>query len=203
MTEKPQTRLFFRKSLPHWEVFGKPIFDTLHLKGSIPEKVLVELKNERETKLSKANTKKQIEIVRNQFLRIEKYLDCNPKISWLVEKNIATYICDCFLEGHNRKQYVLHAFVVMPNHIHWLYTSLGKENLITIRNRFKRLTARKINKVIERSGSVWMKEGFDHWIRTGLEFENTINYIERNPVKAGLIKNAKNWKWSSASIKIK
>jgi len=198
MNDRIETKLFYRKNLPHWEVYGKPIFDTLHIYGSLPEAVLNDFKKKRNDKFLKSKSKKEAEVIREQFIRLEKYFDNNPTISLLTKKEIADFICDCFLEGNKRKQYKLHAFVVMPNHIHWMFSSLGIENLFTIRRRLKKITARRINQIIGRNGRLWMKEGFDHWIRTHQEFEKTIDYIENNPVKAGLVRKKSDWKWSSA-----
>ena len=200
MYDKPETRLFYRKKLPHWEVYGRPIFDTLHVHGSLPVSVVNDLRRERNDRLLKSKSKYGMEIIREEFIRVEKYFDNNPKISWLTDKNAAKFICNCFIEGAKRKQYILHAFVVMPNHIHWLFSPSGGENLKTIRTRLKTLTAREINKIVGRKGTLWMKEGFDHWIRTQQEFDKTVRYIENNPIKAGLVKNPKDWEWSSASI---
>ncbi len=199
VNNKPETRLFYRKKLPHWEVYGRPIFDTLHVYGSLPVSVLKKLKEERNNKFLESKSKKQIKIIREEFIRVEKYFDNNPLISWLINREAAQFICNCFLEGARREQYILHAFVVMPNHIHWLFSPLGSENLKTIRTRFKKITSRKVNKIIGRNGKLWMNEGFDHWIRTPEKYESTGRYIENNPIKAGLAKKAEDWKWSSAS----
>jgi len=200
MYGKPETRLFYRKKLPHWEVYGKPIFDTLHVYGSLPQPLIKKLKEDRNVGFLGAKSEKQMQVVRENFIRLEKYFDNNPKINWLINKNTANFICKCFIEGAKREQYILHAFVVMPNHIHWLFSPLGGENLKTIRTRLKKLTARKINKIVGRKGKLWMNEGFDHWIRTQQEFDKTVRYIENNPIKAGLVKNPEDWEWSSASI---
>jgi hypothetical protein len=49
-----------------------------------------------------------------------------------------------------------------------------------------------------RQPAFWQDESFDHWIRSDAQFERIRMYIEQNPVKAGLVRNAEQWKWSSA-----
>ncbi|MCL7455160.1 MAG: hypothetical protein M8467_19160, partial [Anaerolineae bacterium] len=47
-------------------------------------------------------------------------------------------------------------------------------------------------------GGVWMREYWDRYIRDERHFEAVVAYIHDNPVKAGLVKNAEDWPWSSA-----
>jgi len=94
-------------------------------------------------------------------------------------------------------QYVLHAYVVMPNHVHILLDPVAPLPRIT--NGIKGVSARDANRALRRTGrAFWQDESFDHWIRTGAQCERIRNYIEQNPVKAGLVARAELWKWSSA-----
>src|SRR5947209_533326 len=48
----------------------------------------------------------------------------------------------------------------------------------------------------------WQAESYDHWVRTEGEWQRIIAYIayiEENPVKAGLVQRAADYRWSSAS----
>ncbi len=60
----------------------------------------------------------------------------------------------------------------------------------------KKYTARRINKILHRSGPFWMDESYDHVIRTADELERTIQYVLNNPVKAGLVASWEEWPWS-------
>jgi len=46
--------------------------------------------------------------------------------------------------------------------------------------------------------SFWQEESYDHLVRNEREFHRIKNYIEENPVRAGLVKEAGDYKWSSA-----
>ena len=59
-------------------------------------------------------------------------------------------------------------------------------------------TATMCNRVRGESGSYWQTETFDHWARDEAELLRIIDYIERNPVKAGLVERPDDWRWSSA-----
>ena len=44
----------------------------------------------------------------------------------------------------------------------------------------------------------WQEESYDHMVRHMAEFEKIRNYIEENPVRAGLTGEASDYRWSSA-----
>jgi hypothetical protein len=46
--------------------------------------------------------------------------------------------------------------------------------------------------------SFWQEESYDHLVRHAREFEKALNYIEENPVRAGLVREASEYRWSSA-----
>jgi REP element-mobilizing transposase RayT len=50
--------------------------------------------------------------------------------------------------------------------------------------------------VLGRKGTFWEQESYDHVIRDDAGFQRIVNYVIRNPVKAGLVKEWKEWKWS-------
>ncbi len=61
-------------------------------------------------------------------------------------------------------------------------------------------TGRKANRILGRVGDAfWQAESFDHWIRSEEEFGALVDYVENNPVKAGLVEAAEEWAWSSAA----
>ncbi len=93
-------------------------------------------------------------------------------------------------------RFVLHAFVVMPNHVHVLLDPLA--SLAGITNGIKGASAREANRLLRRTGRpFWQDESFDHWVRSAAQFERVRNYIECNPVKAGLVARPEDWQWSS------
>ncbi len=65
----------------------------------------------------------------------------------------------------------------------------------------KGTTARLANRVLNRTGEAfWQKESYDHWVRNAAEFEKIRNYIENNPVKAGIVTSASEYRWSSTGV---
>jgi REP element-mobilizing transposase RayT len=94
--------------------------------------------------------------------------------------------------------YDLLAWVIMPNHVHAIIRPHA--GMARIMQWLKGRTARNANRILGRSGDAfWQAESFDHWIRSELEFEALVDYVENNPVKAGLVETRERWPWSSAA----
>lgn len=132
------------------------------------------------------------------FLELDSYLDAAKKGPvWLATPEFADYAEYPILRCAELGRYDLHAYVVMPNHVHVLLTP--HVPLSKISSVIKGVSARDINASLGRSGKpLWQDESFDHWIRNPGEFERIRRYIEWNPVSAGLAARPELWKWSSA-----
>ena len=99
----------------------------------------------------------------------------------------------------NGRKIEMHAAVVMPNHVHLLFTALESErgepfSLAEIMKGIKGVSARNINKLLGRKGSLWQDESFDRIMRAD-EFEFKRNYIRANPIDAGLCKRPEEYQW--------
>ncbi len=129
--------------------------------------------------------------------RQEAYLDQGWGACYLRQASVAE-IVQAALLYFDRERYSLHAWCVMPNHVHTLVTPHVKQGLGTILHSWKSYTARECNRLLGRKGAFWAKESFDRYIRNERHFTNAIAYIENNPVKAGLCEQAEDWPWSSA-----
>ena len=82
----------------------------------------------------------------------------------------------------------------MPNHVHLLFHLLENARSISkVMQAIKRVSAYKINVVLKRKGSFWQSESYDHILRDEDDLLNLITYTLLNPVKAGIIKNWKDY----------
>ncbi|MBL8545356.1 MAG: transposase [Hyphomonadaceae bacterium] len=68
----------------------------------------------------------------------------------------------------------------------------------TIIQTWKSASAHAINKRENRRGALWQREYFDRFMRNAAQFDATVNYVENNPVAAGLTERAEDWRFSSA-----
>ena len=79
------------------------------------------------------------------------------------------------------------AWVLMPDHAHWLI-QLGKRyTLVQVMNRMKSSSARLANRALGRRGKLWQAAYYDHAVREEEDLRNLARYIVLNPVRAGLI----------------
>jgi REP element-mobilizing transposase RayT len=64
---------------------------------------------------------------------------------------------------------------------------------------WKSFSSRQANARLGRTGTFWEPDYFDRYMRNEDHLMRTIEYVENNPVKAGLVDRATDWPWSSAS----
>ena len=132
------------------------------------------------------------------FVCMDRLLDTNSSSPrYLQTPGIAQCVVDAIQQGgHN--SYALHAWVVMPNHVHLLITP--RTDVRKLLQKLKGSTARQANQLLGRTGTpFWQEESYDHLVRNSPEFNRIETYIVQNPVHAGLVQSAEEYAWSSAS----
>jgi REP element-mobilizing transposase RayT len=100
----------------------------------------------------------------------------------------------------NGKKIDLHAAVVMPEHVHLLFTPLHDPegwpfSLLQIMKGLKGASARSVNRAMRVLGPVWQEESFDHVLRSNESMQEKIEYIRQNPVRRGLVKKSEDYPW--------
>ena len=179
-----------RGYLPHFDGIEIPQFITFHLADSIPRKVIQrwqeELKSIKDTH-GKAWLRR----------RLEKYLDQGYGEALLKDTRVAGMVQNSLLKFEGLR-YRLFAWVVMPNHVHSLMTRFEEYELKDLLHSIKSYTAHEANKMLHREGQFWFEDYFDRYIRNEKHFYKTIEYLENNPVKAGLCARPSDWPFSSA-----
>lgn len=119
-----------------------------------------------------------------------------------------------FFEEMKRRPFIIDAIVVMPDHIHALWTLPANDNDYSTRWRnIKSLFTRKIKqddrpeaspaRRHKKEQAIWQRRFWEHRIRNEKDFENHVNYIHYNPVKHGYVQNPKDWRYSSVHRYIK
>ena len=194
---------FYRRNLPHWHPEGKSIFITWRLFGSLPASLLRKKltgKNACATARNgcATNAPEPEDFPGKKFLELDAALDSAKRgPRWLADPEFAAYAEYPIVHGAELGRYQLHAYVVMPNHVHILLDPFMP--LAKISGPLKGVAACDINARLGRTGKpLWQDESFDHWIRNSAEFERIRQYIEWNPVCAGLVARPEDWKWCSA-----
>ena len=96
---------------------------------------------------------------------------------------------------------MLKAWCLMPNHAHVLVlvTTVPMAEFV---KSWKGFTAYRCNEVLaRRESSFWADDYWDTYMRDKEQERRAICYIERNPVKAGFARFAKDWPRSSARFR--
>ncbi len=73
----------------------------------------------------------------------------------------------------------------------------------SISHSIQSYTGNQCNRLLVRKGAFWQTETFDHFVRDEAEQFGVITYIEQNPVVAGLVRRAEDYRWSSAYFRSK
>jgi len=82
-----------------------------------------------------------------------------------------------------------YAYVVIPDHVHWLFL-LGKTmRLSKLVQRFKGISARRVNCLRKEKAPVWQPSFHDHAVRSEESLTELARYTIMNPVRAGLVRN--------------
>lgn len=185
--------------LPHWTCYGVTYTITYRLYDSLPQKLINQLKFEIDDIKNRVKRAQREytpeEINRLEFLQsgfIEKYLNTGYGCCLLKNAGVAAIVKDS-LFYFNRIRYNLHAWCIMPNHIHLIVEPLFDWSLSQITHTWKSYTVHEINKVLNRKGELWDSESYDHIIRDEADYQHSLHYLLQNPEKA----NLKNWPWCS------
>jgi REP element-mobilizing transposase RayT len=199
---------FYKRHLPHAFAENTPVFITWRLKFTLPKNVVWKMAAEKDAFEKKISTlsedyqnMQRYQFSKKQFDKYDEMLGKNPNFpQLLIRSEIALIIQNSFkyLDGN---KYCLHAYCIMSNHVHLLLTPFvetgqEKQSVINITKSLKRFTAREINKLLGQEGSLWSQESYDHLVRNDKEFFRIGFYIINNPVKAGLVTDWKEWKYS-------
>jgi REP-associated tyrosine transposase len=215
-----RTREHYRRHLPHQIPQGFPIFVTWNLKGSLPRETRLELEQERERlerqpPLDDESREERLRRLESLlFVKRDAILNsASTGPLWLNDPAAAQIVVDRILFGAVRQpvecpgvesvnlkpdvRYELYAYCVMSNHVHALLKPFWEWK--DVMQGIKGSTAFQINKLQDARGRVfWQDESYDHWCRSEQEILRTIEYIELNPVSAGLCAKPEEWPWSSA-----
>ncbi len=88
---------------------------------------------------------------------------------------------------HDTKVIRSFAWVVMPDHLHWVIR-LGEIPLVTVMRRLKNWTGRELNRLHQCKGrSVWQRGFHDRAVTRDGGLGRAAKYLVGNPVKAGLV----------------
>ncbi len=185
------------ENLPHWSCASAVYHVAFRLVDSVPASVRSAWRQERNDIFANAaitgrplTEAEELRLKNLYSERIEKLLDAGGGACHLAKPEIASLIAEA-LEHFDKNRYSLHAWCIMPNHVHVMVEPLSPFELDDIVHSWKSFTAIKANRLLKLHGQFWQHEPYDHIIRTTKEYWFQVAYIWKNPEKAGL----QNWPW--------
>ena len=211
---------YHRRHLPHYYAPNAVYFVTSRLAGSLPQSARAQAREERRSIEQQLRTKAKSDAAAVDFELKLAWLDkilekADKNICWLSDPRIADLVAEA-IKYRDGKDYDLMAYSIMPNHMHLVFgvgvhdmleptgqiVNLSNTPLSKIMHSLKRYTATEANRILQRSGSFWQDESYDHIVRSGEELARIIEYVLNNPVKAGFVKKWSDWKWTYLKYQI-
>jgi putative transposase len=113
-------------------------------------------------------------------------------------ERMANLLIETLLDYRSQGKYLLHEFVIMPNHLHILFTTGTRVTLERTVQFIKGGFSHRAGKRLEMHGENWQHGYVDHRIRDVSDFAQHKQYIRQNPVKANLVETPETYAFSSA-----
>ncbi len=111
--------------------------------------------------------------------------------------SMAALLLDVLFRYRDQGKYLLHEFVIMPDHIHLLLTPTDtvEKAMHLIKGGF----SFRAKKELGFQGEIWEHSFYDRRVRDAAEYSQFREYIHRNPVKARLSESPEGYRYSSAA----
>jgi putative transposase len=112
---------------------------------------------------------------------------------------IAETILDKVLEYRSKGNFLLHEFVLMPNHLHIILTPAEAVTLEKAIQLIKGGSSFEIHRVRGTRSQIWQAGFHESRIRDWMEYQKKSDYVRYNPVAAKLVAAPEDWLYGSAS----
>ncbi|MDA3874696.1 MAG: transposase [Kiritimatiellae bacterium] len=178
-----------RRNLPHWKKEGEIYWITFRVADSLPQKKIRYWREERDRWILDHPhpwDEHQWRDYTTRFSeRLETWLDAGMGSCPFRDARIRQPVIECLMRFH-RVRHLLHAGVIMPNHVHLLLQPFPGQDLSKLMKGIKGASARACNRILGSRGQFWMDESYDHIVRSQTQYEFYLSYIRVNPIKAKL-----------------
>jgi putative transposase len=119
----------------------------------------------------------------------------------LQSDRMANLLIDVLREYMRRGEFVVHDFVIMPNHFHVLMTIPGSNSLEKAVQLIKGSFSFRAHRELEYKHDLWQRGYSDVRITDSESFQKHRMYIDQNPVRAGLASSPEEYAFGSAHLK--
>jgi putative transposase len=110
----------------------------------------------------------------------------------------AKLLIETILVYREQERYLLHEFVIMPNHLHLLLSPVAPVTLERTMQFIKGGYSHRAGKEMGMNGEIWQRGYVDHRIRDTQDYIRHLEYIRFNPVRAHIVQTPESFNFSSA-----
>ncbi|MBK7106383.1 MAG: transposase [Ignavibacteriae bacterium] len=193
---------FHRRNLPHFYRPNSTYFVTFRVKNSIPLDVLLQLNTKfNEVKLNAAAN--NIYEINNEYFFEYDNLIHKYELGYYLNNFDLANVVKFEIHKFDKKEFKLICYSIMPNHVHLIFHLLeNARNVGKIMQTLKRIAAFRMNCILNKTGSFWQSESYDHIVRNPDELEKLIEYVLMNPVKAGIVEDWRDFEYNFLAEKL-
>ena len=127
---------------------------------------------------------------------------------WFSDARYVAHLRQAFADEKARRPFAINAIVVMPDHLHTLWTlPEGDSDYSTRWRNIKRGFTVRVpaqerpavwgSRADKQEQAIWQRRFWEHRIRDEADFANHVQYIHHNPVKHGYVERPEDWPYSS------
>jgi REP-associated tyrosine transposase len=120
----------------------------------------------------------------------------------LQSDRMAQRLVDVLVDNRQKRRFLLHEFVIMPNHFHLLLTPAAEISLEKALQFIKGGFSFRAKREIHFAFEIWQAGFVNHRVRDAEDYKYHHTYIWENPVRAGLSERPELFAWSSASARM-
>ncbi len=153
-------------------------------------------------------------------IRVREYPKLPPRLRWIFSSNPVFFVTFCTHErrkllatdavhaafvafasqANSRHNVAVGRYVIMPDHVHFFVRRPDDLEL----GRWVGMLKQTLAKQIAPAGTLpmWQRGFFDHLLRSDESYAQKWNYVRENPVRAGLVTNADEWRYSGEIVVI-
>ncbi len=147
-------------------------------------------------------TRKKIRIARSLYSKADQSCSitiCSEdRLPRFADPGFAKAVVALLIEQAHVSRVVLHAFCLMPDHLHLLASPIRGASLVDFVRAFKSRSTR-LAWSWGQAGTIWQPRFYDHFMRGDEDTRHIAEYILNNPVRRGIVSEWREYPWSGSS----
>jgi putative transposase len=116
-----------------------------------------------------------------------------------IDSTLVVLLVDLLRESCSVASFEVYAYCFMPDHLHLVLLGINESSALSpLVRTFKGKASAAARSIGVRE--LWQKGFFDHMLRNGESIDAAANYVFMNPVRAGLVRQAHEWRTSGSFV---